>query len=94
MKKLLLSAFMFLPLMASAYDDDPPSFYYTEVDGFYYSFDNGNNTATLNCKAKITEKYIDFYTTTIVSADYSGSVQIPSEVTYNGKRYTVTSVGG
>ena len=95
MKKLLLSAFMFLPLMASAYDDDPPSFYYTEVDGFYYSFDNGNNTATLNCKAKKNKKkYIDFYTTTLVSADYSGSVVIPSEVTYNKKTYKVTSIGG
>lgn len=91
-KKLLLLVLMFLPFIASAYEE-PPSFYYTEVDGFYYTFDDSNNTATMTCKARIAEKVaIDTWRNVILTGDYSGSVEIPSEVTYNKKNYKVTSV--
>ena len=52
-----------------------------EIDGIYYDFDNTNNTATVT--------YCGYY-----SNEYSGSVVIPSSVTYNGTTYSVTKIGG
>ena len=51
--------------------------YDAEIDGFYYNFDETNRTATV----------------TFGLRDYSGEITIPSEVTYNGDNYSVTSLG-
>ena len=78
MKKLFT---FFLALVASVsaiYASD------TKVDGIYYNFDNTNKTATVTF---LGERYDDFN-------EYSGSVVIPSSVTYNGTTYSVTSIGG
>ena len=48
------------------------------VDGIYYNFSGD--------EAKITYKNTSFNS-------YSGSVVIPSSVTYNGKTYSVTTIG-
>ena len=54
------------------------SAYDAEIDGIYYNFSGG--------KASVT--YRDLY-----NNSYSGSVSIPSSVSYNGKTYSVTSIG-
>ena len=82
-KLFLFFMLMLLPLMASAF-----SRYYTEIDGIYYHLVIENQTdyvATVTCEAMLENKYVDTYTYTPVSANYSGSVVIPPEVTYNGK---------
>ena len=93
MKKLLLSAFLFLPLMASAWEST--IHYNTKVDGIYYLFDNSKMTATVTYAgyyyiSRLDEE--DGKNAKIVS-DYSGSVEIPSEVFYNNRTYTVSSIG-
>ena len=54
-----------------------------EVDGIYYDI-----TSSSDLTVSVT--YRDSYN----SAVYSGSVVIPEKVTYNGKEYSVTSIGG
>ena len=56
----------------------------TQVDGIYYDFDSSTRTASVTYKGSSYSSY---------SNEYSGSVVIPSSVTYNGKTYTVTSIG-
>ena len=53
-----------------------------EVDGIFYkiSYDD----AIVTFKGQRSDQY---------SNEYSGSVVIPEEVTYNGKTYSVTSIG-
>lgn len=67
MKKLILFIFLFVPVLAQAYD--------AKIDGIYYTF-NGNEA-----------------TVTSGNSNYSGSVTLPSSVTYNGNTYSVTSIG-
>ena len=50
-----------------------------EIDGINYSFNSEKKTATV---------------TSYSSSTYSGDIIIPSEVTYNGEKYSVTSIGG
>ena len=54
-----------------------------EVDGIYYNKYDGNNTATVTYKG---DNYYAF------ANEYSGAVSIPSEVTYEGTTYSVTSI--
>ena len=49
-----------------------------EIDGIYYNFSGD--------KARVTFRDNNFNS-------YSGSVSIPSSVSYNGKTYSVTSIG-
>jgi len=57
--------------------------YDAKIDGIYYNF-NGNEAIVTYQKVSTTYGYI---------SDYSGSVVIPSTITYNGKNYTVTTIG-
>ena len=54
-----------------------------EVDGIFYNLDAANKTATVTFKG---EYYWD-------DNEYSGDVEIPETVTYNGITYSVTSLG-
>ena len=56
----------------------------TIVGGIYYDFDNTNNTAIVTYRGSSYSDYSD---------EYSGTVVIPSSVTYNGTTYSVTSIG-
>ena len=55
-----------------------------EVNGIYYSI-TSNTTVSVTYRGS----YYDSY-----SNEYSGNVVIPSAVTYLGKEYSVTSIGG
>ena len=55
-----------------------------QVGGIWYDFNNITRTASVTYKGSSSSSY---------SNEYSGSVVIPSSVTYNGKTYTVTSIG-
>ena len=59
------------------------SAYDAQIDGIYYDFSGDNATVTF----KEYRAFNDYY------SDYSGAVVIPSTVTYNGKTYSVTSIG-
>ena len=50
------------------------------IDGIYYNLDNSVYTAEVTYNDKS-------------SGYYSGSVSIPKEVSYNGRKYSVTSIG-
>ena len=54
--------------------------YDCEVDGIYYDLDNSKETASVSFKD-------DSYNS------YSGAVTIPESITYNGRPYSVTSIG-
>ena len=51
-----------------------------EVDGIYYNLENYSTTASVTYR-------------NTSNSSYSGVVQIPNEVTYNGVTYSVTSIG-
>ena len=53
------------------------------VDGIYYNLDETNNTAEVTYKGDSYNSY----------DEYSGSVVIPSSITYNSEIYSVTSIG-
>lgn len=53
----------------------------TQVDGIWYNFDSNTKTASVT------------YRGSYYSNEYSGSVSIPSSITYNGITYSVTSIG-
>ena len=55
-----------------------------EVDGIYYNKDDGSKTASVTCKGYYYYDYVN---------EYSGAVTIPSEVTYEGTTYSVTTIG-
>ena len=88
MKKVLITIIsMLLPMMANAQSQQVRG---TKVDGIYYLFDSTNKTATVTCD------YVLYYRGTIdywKEADYSGAIEIPSEVTYNDVAYKVTGIG-
>ena len=56
-----------------------------EVDGIWYDFYSNYKAATVTCRGSRYDAYSD---------EYSGTVVIPSSVTYNGTTYSVTSIGG
>ena len=56
----------------------------TQVDGIWYNFDSSTQTAEVTYRGSNYASY---------SNEYSGSVTIPSSVTYNNKTYSVTSIG-
>ena len=68
---------MILPLLASAHD--------FEVDGIYY-----NITSSADHRAEVTYKG---YSSSNYYNEYSGSITIPTTVTYDGVTYSVTSIG-
>lgn len=55
-----------------------------EVDGIFYNLDAANKTATVTFKGDNYDSYDN---------EYSGDVEIPETVTYNGIAYSVTSLG-
>ena len=55
-----------------------------EVNGIYYNIGYWNNTASVTYKGDSFDTYDN---------EYSGAVTIPSEVTYEGIPYSVTSIG-
>jgi uncharacterized repeat protein (TIGR02543 family) len=55
-----------------------------EVDGIYYYFNADSKTATVTYKGGNDSSY---------KGEYTGAVVIPSEVTYGGEKYSVTSIG-
>ena len=55
-----------------------------EVDGIFYNLDAANKTATVTFKGDSSYSYDN---------EYSGDVEIPETVTYNGITYSVTSLG-
>ena len=57
------------------------SAYDAKISGIYYNFSGYEATVTY-------QKFQDYYI-----SDYSGSVVIPELVTYDGKTYSVTSIG-
>ncbi|MED9995501.1 MAG: leucine-rich repeat domain-containing protein, partial [Paludibacteraceae bacterium] len=54
-----------------------------EIDGIYYYLNKSNKTAQVTYSGA----YCDS-----VSDEYSGSVSIPSSITYNAETYSVTSI--
>ena len=56
-----------------------------EVDGIFYYKDDWSKTASVTYKGDSYDTYAN---------EYSGAVTIPSEVTYEGITYSVTSIGG
>ena len=58
------------------------SAYGAQIDGIYYNFSGDKATVTFQN-----------YDGSSYSSDYSGAIVIPKTVTYNGKTYSVTSIG-
>lgn len=58
------------------------SAYDAEINGIYYNF--SGDEATVTYQKYENYKYI---------SDYSGNIVIPQSITYNGKTYSVTSIG-
>ena len=56
----------------------------TAVDGIYYDFDDAKLTATVTYRGRAYNSYAD---------EYTGDVVIPATVNYDGKTYSVTSIG-
>ena len=56
----------------------------TQVGGIYYNFNSSTKTAAVTYRGNSYNTYDD---------EYSGSVVIPSSVTYNGTTYSVTTIG-
>ncbi|MCI7429851.1 MAG: leucine-rich repeat domain-containing protein [Bacteroidales bacterium] len=56
----------------------------TAVGGIYYNFDDANLTAAVTYRGSSYDEYDD---------EYTGDVVIPATVTYDGKTYSVTSIG-
>ena len=59
------------------------SAHYFEVDGIYYDITSNSDLTVA----------VTYAGNSYNSAVYSGSVVIPEKVTYNGKEYSVTSIG-
>ena len=77
LKQLLTALLLLCCAVATAHD--------FEVDGIYYNITD----ATAKTVA-VTYKGNDYYS---YSNEYSGTVNIPATVTYNGKTYSVTTIG-
>lgn len=82
MKQVLITIIvMLLPLLARAEMECN-----TYIDGIYYILNSSDMTATVSYECKDTK-------TTKIYSSYYGDVVIPSEVTYKGATYSVTSIG-
>ena len=57
-------------------------------DGIYYNYNNGSSGASVT----VTYESVDYDNYDFIS-DYTGNVIIPESVTYNGKPYSVTTIG-
>ena len=79
MKKKLLTLFLALITGTIAFAHD------AAIGNIYYLLDSDTKTATVTYRGN----YYDSY-----NGEYSGSVVIPSSVTYYGTTYSVTSIGG
>lgn len=84
MKKLitqltLLIAALCVSVQARAYD--------CIVDGICYGLEKQDSTATVTC---YDENY--YFDGKINNGFYKGAINIPSEITYEGKKYTVTKI--
>ena len=79
-KKVLLLILILLPMVSSAYD--------AKVDGIFYNFNSTDKTAEVTYYTNVFPPYGDN------GIAYIGAVKIPSNVTYNGVTYSVTSIGG
>ena len=78
MKKLFTLIFSFVVGVGNLFASN------TQVDGIYYDFDGTNMTASVTYRGN----YYDYY-----SDEYTGKITIPASVNYNGKTYSVTSIG-
>ena len=78
MKKLFTLLLALIASVGIIYASD------TQVDGIWYDFNESNKTATVTHRGSSFSGYDN---------EYSGSVVIPSSVTYNGTTYSVTSIG-
>ena len=67
-------------MVSSAYD--------AKVDGIFYNFNSTDKTAEVTYYTNVFPPYGDN------GIAYIGAVKIPSNVTYNGVTYSVTSIGG
>ena len=56
----------------------------TEVDDIWYDFDSSTKTAAVTYQGTYSGSY---------SNEYTGTVVIPASITYEGKTYSVTSIG-
>ena len=76
-RNILLLLVALLPMVANAYN--------AEINGIYYTFSGTNAIVTFKSTGEVTipPSY----------NSYSGDVVIPATVTYDGKTYTVTSIG-
>ena len=83
MKRLLsLSVFLMMALLSFAHD-----FEVKNADGvtIYYEITSSSDlTVAVTYQGTSYSEYMD---------EYTGSVTIPDKVTYNGKTYSVTSIG-
>ena len=80
MKKLLTLTLLFLlPLLAKAYD--------AEVDGIYYNLD------TEKKEAEVTYQKYDENNWRKYQSPYSGEVNIPEKIIFDGAVYTVIAIG-
>lgn len=81
MKKTFLFLLMLLPMVASAYD--------VCIDGIYYNLVEKARIAEVTYGANLGGyAYFDHY-----RDDYQGQISIPSSFIYEGKEYTVTTIG-
>lgn len=78
MKKLLFSLFVAVFVATNLFASD------IEVDGIWYDIDDTNLTASVTYKGSSSDNY---------SNEYTGSVVIPTSITYNNKTYSVTTIG-
>ena len=76
---LLLSLCLFAGMKAFAYD--------ACIDDIYYNF-SGNEAEVTYQNMIVDDEGSEF-----IVSDYSGSVNIPSSIIWNGETYTVTSIG-
>ena len=81
MKQKLLALFLaVLASVSAVYASN------TSVGGIWYDFNSSKKTATVTYRGSSIYSYDEYN-------EYSGSVVIPSSVTYNGVTYSVTSIG-
>ncbi|MBR4131112.1 MAG: leucine-rich repeat domain-containing protein [Bacteroidaceae bacterium] len=88
MKKFVSFIFMaLLPMLANAYFWESYPGYDAKIDGVCYKF--SGESAMVSYEWRIVSEDGESY-----ESEYSGSVVIPESVTYEGKTYRVTSIGG
>jgi len=81
MKKIYLLVFLSTCISLSIFANG------IEIDGIYYLLDHSTYTASVTYPNETTPSWRDNIST------YSGSINIPSSITYEGETYVVTSIG-